>query len=63
MWNGRCEVVADRECAHVAIRRRLTSQGRSAAPMVPAKDYSAKLKPGSADLRKGRGAPGAGGDR
>jgi hypothetical protein len=57
MWNGMCEVVADRECTHVLIRRRLAEQGRAAkAGPLPAKDYSKKLKPGRVDLRPPRGS-------
>jgi hypothetical protein len=52
MWNGMCEVVADRECTHVLIRRRLAEQGRAAkSEPLPPKDYSKKLKPGRVDLR------------
>jgi ferredoxin len=53
MWNGMCEVLTDRECAHVRIRRRLAEQGRakSAVPLPP-KDNSKKLKPGKLDLRE-----------
>jgi ferredoxin len=53
MWNGMCEVLTDRECVHVRIRRRLVEQGRAktAAPLPP-KDYSKKLKPGKLDLRE-----------
>lgn len=55
MWNGMCEVVADRECAHVLIRRRLAEQGRAkAAEPLPPKDYSKKLKPGHVDIRPER---------
>lgn len=52
MWNGMCEVLADRECTHVRIQKRLVSQGRtgSTAPLAP-KDFSKKLKPGSVNLR------------
>lgn len=55
MWNGMCEVLTDRECTHVRIRRRLVEQGRArgAEPLAP-KDYSKKLKPGRVDLRAGR---------
>ncbi len=61
MWNGMCEVVADRECTHVLIRRRLAEQGRAAkAGPLPAKDYSKKLKPGRVDLRPPRGSSKAG---
>ena len=56
MWNGMCEVLRDRECVHVKIRRRLAEQGRTtgAAPLAP-KDYSKKLKPGRVDIRPQRG--------
>ncbi len=54
MWDGMCEVLTDRECAHVRIRRRLAEQGRVAAKVVPPKDFSAKLKPGSLSLREER---------
>lgn len=52
MWNGMCEVLRDRECAHVRIRQRLAAQGRTLSrTTLPAKDYSVKLKPGSVNLR------------
>lgn len=51
MWDGMCEVMTDRECTHVRIRRRLAEQGRTAAKIVPPKDYSVKMKPGSLNLR------------
>lgn len=54
MWNGMCEVMNDRQCTHVRIRRRLAEQGRKAGRVIPAKDYSAKLKPGSLNLRDER---------
>jgi len=55
MWDGMCEVLADRECTHVLIQRRLAEQGRSAIhTVVPPKDFSAKLKPGSINMRDGR---------
>jgi ferredoxin len=55
MWNGMCEVLTDRECTHVAIRRRLAAQHRErAAGPLPPKDYSKKLKPGRVDLRAER---------
>lgn len=54
MWDGRCEVLSDRECTHVRIRRRLAEQGRRAQRVIAPKDYSAKLKPGSVNLREGR---------
>ncbi|MDY0087240.1 MAG: methylenetetrahydrofolate reductase C-terminal domain-containing protein [Coriobacteriia bacterium] len=52
MWNGMCEVLTDRECTHVRIQRRLAAQGRTAIRgMVPPKDHSVKLKPGSVNVR------------
>lgn len=54
MWDGMCEVLTDRECTHVRIRRRLAEQGRVAVRVVPPKDFSAKLKPGSLSLREER---------
>ena len=55
MWDGRCEVLTDRDCTHVRIRRRLAEQGRSAARVIAAKDHSAKLKPGSLNIRESKG--------
>lgn len=55
MWDGKCEVLSDRECTHVAIRRRLTAQGRAAAPYVPPKNYGAKRGPGSINMRADKG--------
>lgn len=55
MWNGMCEVLQDRECTHVRIRQRLAEQGRRTVGVIPAKDYSAKAKPGSVNVRKKRG--------
>lgn len=54
MWDGMCEVLTDRECTHVVIHRRLAEQGRSRAKVVPPKDHSVKLKPGSLNLREKR---------
>ena len=51
MWNGMCEVLTDRECAHVKIRRRLAEQGRSLTGVIPPKDYSVKRGPGSVNMR------------
>jgi len=51
MWNGKCEVLTDRECAHVKIRRRLAEQGRGLKGVIPPKDYSAKRGPGSVNTR------------
>lgn len=59
MWDGKCEVLSDRECTHVRIRRRLAEQGRVAARVVPPKDYSVKLKPGHHSIRE----PKKGGDQ
>lgn len=53
MWDGMCEVVTDRECTHVRIRRRLEAQSRTSAGTLAPKDYSKKLKPGSVNLRAG----------
>jgi ferredoxin len=59
MWDGKCEVLRDRDCTHILIRRRLAEQGRSAkAAPLPPKDYSKKLKPGSVSLRPPRGTGG-----
>jgi ferredoxin len=55
MWEGKCEVVADRDCTHVLIQRRLAEQGRRAQDVLPPKDYSKKLKPGSVNLRDKKG--------
>ncbi len=54
MWEGKCEVLTDRECAHVRIQRRLDSQGRGERPLLHAKDYSKKQKPGLLNLREGK---------
>ena len=51
MWNGKCEVLTDRECAHVRIRERLIEQGRGMKGVIPPKDYSAKRGPGMIDMR------------
>ena len=67
MWNGKCEVLADRECTFVQINHRLAAQGRGpASRIVPPKDFSKHLKPGSVDMRhlrpklpKGSAAAGA----
>jgi ferredoxin len=52
MWNGMCEVLVDRECAHVKIRRRLAEQGRGLKGVIPPKDYSVKRGPGSVNARE-----------
>jgi ferredoxin len=51
MWNGKCEVLADNECAHVKIRRRLAEQGRGMRGVIAPKDYSVKRGPGSVNMR------------
>jgi ferredoxin len=55
MWEGRCEVLTDRDCAWVSIHRRLDGQGRTLGDGVaPPKDHSKKTKPGSVNLREQR---------
>ncbi len=54
MWEGKCEVLTDRDCTHVRIQRRLAEQGRRQTDVLPPKDYSKKLKPGAINLRDGR---------
>lgn len=51
MWNGMCEVLTDRECTHVRIRRRLAEQGRGLTGVIPPKDYSVKRGPGAVNVR------------
>lgn len=51
MWEGNCEVLRDRECAHVRIRRRLAEQGRPWSGTLAPKDHSAKLGPGYVNTR------------
>lgn len=51
MWQGNCEIVRDRECAHVRIRRRLAEQGRPRSGPLAPKDHSAKLGPGYVNMR------------
>jgi ferredoxin len=55
MWNGMCEVLTDRECTHVRIRRRLVEQNRAGAGTLTPKDFSKKLKPGAVNIRGDRG--------
>jgi hypothetical protein len=57
MWNGMCEVLTDRECAHVKIRQRLIDQGRGLTGVIPPKDYSAKRGPGTVNMRGERKGP------
>lgn len=52
MWNGMCEVLTDRECAHVRIRHRLAEQGRLTREAIAPKDYSAKRGPGRLNIRE-----------
>jgi ferredoxin len=54
MWEGMCEVLTDRECAHVRIRRRLVEQHRTGKGTLAPKDFSKTLKPGGVNIR-GRG--------
>lgn len=63
MWDGKCEVVTDRECTHVLIRRRLAAQEREGAAVIAPKDFSKKLKPGSVNLRGERKSRRGEGDR
>jgi ferredoxin len=56
MWQGRCEVLQDRECVHVRIHERLKAQGRPKRQTVPAKRHGAKLQPGSVNMRAEKGA-------
>jgi hypothetical protein len=55
MWDGMCEVLTDRECTHVRIRRRMTEQHRTSAGTLAPKDFSTALKPGGVNIRE-RGA-------
>ncbi len=53
MWNGMCEVLTDRECAHVRIQQRLVAQGRGTKEKaLEPKDFSKKSKPGSVNMRE-----------
>jgi ferredoxin len=54
MWDGKCEVLTDRDCVHVKIKQRLAEQGRGRVKTIPAKDFSAKLKPGAINMRGDR---------
>jgi ferredoxin len=51
MWEGMCEVLTDRECTHVRIRRRLTEQHRAGKGTLAPKDFSKTLKPGGVNIR------------
>ncbi|MBN1192844.1 MAG: methylenetetrahydrofolate reductase C-terminal domain-containing protein [Coriobacteriia bacterium] len=51
MWNGMCEVLTDRECTHVRIRRRLDEQNRAGKGTLAPKDFSTALKPGGVNIR------------
>lgn len=55
MWDGMCEVLTDRECTHVRIRKRLVEQGRARKGTLAPKDFSTALKPGAVNIRQ-RGA-------
>ena len=61
MWDGQCEVLTDRECTHVRIRKRLEAQGRGRTGVLEPKDYSKKTQPGSVNLRAERKAKAAAG--
>lgn len=62
MWGGKCEVLTDRECAHVRIQRRLTEQGRGRGrTTLEPKDFSKTLKPGSVNLRENKKSRAGGG--
>jgi ferredoxin len=50
MWNGMCEVLTDRECTHVRIRKRLAEQGRANKGTLAPKDFSTALKPGGVNI-------------
>ncbi len=56
MWDGKCEVLTDRECTHVRIRERLAAQGRGKGGVLEPKDFSKTLKPGSVNMREQRKA-------
>jgi len=56
MWENKCEVLSDRECVHVRIIERLSRQQREAVAVLPPKDFSQKLKPGSIISRARREA-------
>lgn len=55
MWDGRCEVLEDRECAHVQMYRRLEAQGRLTMRVKPAKNHATELHPGTHATRTPRG--------
>jgi ferredoxin len=52
MWDGKCEVLRDRECTHVRIQRRLAEQKRHRKGTLAPKDFSKTLKPGAVNLRE-----------
>lgn len=52
MWDGRCEVLEDRDCVHVRIKRKLASQKRARTTSLDPKNYGVKLKPGRVTTRK-----------
>ncbi|MDO8879219.1 MAG: methylenetetrahydrofolate reductase C-terminal domain-containing protein [Coriobacteriia bacterium] len=56
MWEGMCEVLTDRECTHVRIRRRLTEQHRAGKGTLAPKDFSKTLKPGGVNIRRQGGS-------
>jgi ferredoxin len=56
MWDGMCEVLTDRECTHVRIRRRLTEQHRAGKGTLAPKDFSTALRPGAVNIRRHGGS-------
>lgn len=54
MWEGRCEVLGERECVHVRIAERLAVQGRSVPVVRSPKDFSKKRKPDAVSVREGQ---------
>ena len=54
MWQSKCEVLSDRDCAHIRIIQRLSHQKREVIASLPPKDFSHKLKPGSINVRESR---------
>ncbi len=62
MWDGRCEVLNDRECVHVLIYRRLQEQGRPMPAARPVSDNTPKLHPGSHTTRERKNGEGSDGN-
>lgn len=55
MWDGRCEVLEDRECVHVAVYNRLEKQGRVGKPMRKARDHGKNPTPRTLTTRVRKG--------